>query len=95
MTAAITYLGTAAPELTDSQIKAIFANLDVGFNDIMLNAFFHGKRNYTRKGFQSTNFGRNIHRSGSRHRVDCWSVLFIAFDVHIVDSIVHVSSFKE
>ncbi|PBK90490.1 hypothetical protein ARMGADRAFT_1111858 [Armillaria gallica] len=42
MTAAITYLGTAAPELTDSQIKAIFANLDVRFNDIMLTAFFHG-----------------------------------------------------
>ncbi|SJL13967.1 uncharacterized protein ARMOST_17419 [Armillaria ostoyae] len=42
MTAAITYLGTATPELTDSQIKAIFANLDVGFNDVMLNAFFHG-----------------------------------------------------
>ncbi|PBK62469.1 hypothetical protein ARMSODRAFT_1024882 [Armillaria solidipes] len=42
MTAAITYLGTATPELTDSQIKAIFANLDVVFNDIMLNAFFHG-----------------------------------------------------
>ncbi|KAK0468876.1 hypothetical protein IW261DRAFT_1612733 [Armillaria novae-zelandiae] len=40
--ATVTYLGTATPELTDSQIKAIFAALDAEFNTIMLNAFFHG-----------------------------------------------------
>ncbi|KAK0481137.1 hypothetical protein EDD18DRAFT_1363230 [Armillaria luteobubalina] len=38
----VTYLGTAIPELTDGQVKAIFANLDVAFNNILLDAFYHG-----------------------------------------------------
>ncbi|KAK0466539.1 hypothetical protein IW261DRAFT_1426883 [Armillaria novae-zelandiae] len=41
----VTYLGTATPELTDIQIKAIFANLDAEFNTMMLNAFSHASRN--------------------------------------------------
>ncbi len=53
---AIAYLGTATPELTDSQIEAIFANLDSVFNNVVLYAFLHGKRNPLAKGLQSTKF---------------------------------------
>ncbi|KAK0433260.1 hypothetical protein EV421DRAFT_1441328 [Armillaria borealis] len=42
MTAAITYLGTATPELTDSQIEAIFVNLDTQLNNMPFAAFLHG-----------------------------------------------------
>ncbi|KAK0468889.1 hypothetical protein IW261DRAFT_1573349 [Armillaria novae-zelandiae] len=38
----MSYLGTATPELTDSQIEAVFANLDAEFNSMMLDAFSHG-----------------------------------------------------
>ncbi|SJL13954.1 uncharacterized protein ARMOST_17405 [Armillaria ostoyae] len=44
--ATITHPRTATPELTDSEIEAIFVNLDAVFNSIMLNAFLHGL--YTR-----------------------------------------------
>ncbi len=39
-----TYPGTDIPELTDSQIKDIFHNLDMQFNDAMVCAGGHGKR---------------------------------------------------
>ncbi len=39
-----TYPGTAIPELTDNQIKDIFADLDANLNDVMLDAFLYGKR---------------------------------------------------
>ncbi len=38
-----TYAGTDIPELTDSQIKDIFRNLDVQFNGAMILAGGHGK----------------------------------------------------
>ncbi len=47
------------------------------------------------KDFSQPTLEGNIHRVVA---VTVWTVgpvLFIAFDVHIVDSIVHVSSFKE
>ncbi|PBK90542.1 hypothetical protein ARMGADRAFT_1082798 [Armillaria gallica] len=37
-----TYPGTDIPELTDSQIKDIFRNLDMQFNDAMVRAGGHG-----------------------------------------------------
>ncbi len=32
------------PELTDGQIKEIYVNLDIQFNDTMLTALLYGKR---------------------------------------------------
>ncbi|SJL13997.1 uncharacterized protein ARMOST_17449 [Armillaria ostoyae] len=37
-----TYPGTDIPELTDSQIKDIFRNLDMQFNEVMIRAGGHG-----------------------------------------------------
>ncbi|SJL13989.1 uncharacterized protein ARMOST_17441 [Armillaria ostoyae] len=39
-----TYLGTAMPELTDSQIKDLFVALDIQFNDTILCAFLYASR---------------------------------------------------
>ncbi len=52
-----TYPGADIPELTDSQIKDIFRNLDMQFNNAMIRAGGYGKGIliYTRK-VQSTNF---------------------------------------
>ncbi len=52
-----TYPGTDIPDLTDSQIKDIFRNLDMQFNSTMIRAGGHGKRIqiHTRE-VQSTNF---------------------------------------
>ncbi len=41
-----TYPGIAVPELTDSQIKDIFAGLDANLNDVMLTAFLYGQQIY-------------------------------------------------
>ncbi len=38
------YLGTAVPELTDSQIKDILVNLDTSSNRVMLAALLYGKQ---------------------------------------------------
>ncbi len=52
-----TYSGTDIPELTDSQIKDIFRNLDMQLNSTMVLAGGHGKKIkiHTRED-QSTNF---------------------------------------
>ncbi len=44
MTAKI-YPGAATPNLTDSQVKAIFAAQDTHINTTILQAFLLGKRN--------------------------------------------------
>ncbi len=36
--------GAAVPELTDSQIKEIYVNLDIQFNNTMLTALLYGKK---------------------------------------------------
>ncbi|PBK62482.1 hypothetical protein ARMSODRAFT_1061456 [Armillaria solidipes] len=37
-----TYLETATPELTDSEIKVLFVALDIQLNEVILNAFLYG-----------------------------------------------------
>ncbi len=41
---AATYPGTVVPNLSDSQIKDIFLNLDSVFNRVMLHASLHGEK---------------------------------------------------